>query len=156
MLTAQALAICIFAAAKTYAVPVDVVLGIMHVEGGRVGQMVRNTNGSHDLGPMQINTLWIPELARHWKLSEDATLRLVRDDACVNVGVGAWILRGKIDHTGSLMGGIAGYHSLTPHLGQSYRRKVLQAMQHYKYVREPQDLLVAVQQKQAARNKRRG
>lgn len=143
MITAKALAICIFAASQTYTVPVEVLLGIMHVEGGRVGQAVKNTNGSYDLGPMQINTLWVKELASHWNVSEQAALRLVRDDACVNVGVGAWILRKKINDTGSLMGGIAGYHSLTPGIGTRYRAKVLRAIPKYSYVRTPEDLYAA-------------
>ncbi len=143
MITAQALALCIFAASQTYSVPAPVLLGILHVEGGRVGQAVRNTNGTHDLGPMQINTLWMPELARHWKVSEAHALKMVRDDACINIGVGAWILRKKMNDTGSLYQGIAWYHSATPRHGHKYRDKVLRAMQNYRLVREPADLVAA-------------
>lgn len=147
VVTAKVLAVCLFAAAETYAVPVDVLLGIMHVEGGKVGQMVKNTNGSFDLGPMQINTVWVPELSRYWGVSQQAAMRLVRDDACVNIGVAAWILRSRTNKTGSLMGGIAGYHSLTPGIGSSYRNKVLGAMRNYSYVRQPEDLMAAAQQR---------
>lgn len=143
MITAQALAVCIFAAAQTYGVPPSVILGILHVEGGRIGQAVVNTNASYDLGPMQINTIWLPELASHWRVSEKTALRMVRDDACVNIGVGAWILRSKMDQTGSFYKGIAWYHSATPHLGSKYRDKVVNAMKKYKYVREPADLVAA-------------
>ena len=143
MVTAQALAACIFAAAQTYAVPPSVLLGIMSVEGGRVGQAVRNTNNTYDLGPMQINTIWIPELARHWRVSERTALKMVRDDACVNIGVAAWILRTKIHDSGSLYNGIAWYHSATPHLGGKYRSKVLAAMRRYRQVRHPGDLAMA-------------
>src|SRR5690606_365353 len=121
MITAQALAVCIFAAAQTYAVPPSVLLGILHVEGGKAGQAVANTNGTHDLGPRQINTIWIPQLAKHWRVPEATALRLVRDDACVNIGVGAWILRSKMNETGSLYKGIAWYHSATPQHGTKYR-----------------------------------
>lgn len=143
MLTAQALALCIFTAAQTYSVPPSVILGVLNVEGGKVGMASANTNGTYDLGPMQINTLWVPELAKHWGVNQKTALRWVRDDACVNIGVGAWILRKKMNEAGSLHGGIAGYHSFTPHLGSKYRKKVLSAMQRYRLVRQPSDLLAA-------------
>jgi soluble lytic murein transglycosylase-like protein len=143
MVTAQALAVCIFAAAQTYAVPPSVILGVLNVEGGRTGQAVQNTNGSYDLGPMQINTLWIPQLASYWGVSQMSALKLVRDDACVNIGVGAWILRSKMNQTGSLHKGIAWYHSATPHLGARYSMKVMSAMQRYNQVRKPEDLVMA-------------
>ncbi len=127
----QALAVCIFAAAQTYAVPPSVILGILDVEGGKVGMASRNTNGTHDLGPMQINTIWIPGLARYWGVSQQVALKMVRDNECVNIGVGAWILRSKINQTGSLSKGIAWYHSATPHLGSKYKAKVLAAMRKY-------------------------
>ena len=141
MITPQALALCIFAAAQTYVVPPSVILGILNVEGGRIGQAVRNTNNTYDLGPMQINTIWIPELARYWGVSEPVALKMVRDDACVNIGVGAWILRSNMNKTGSLSKGIAYYHSGTPSLGHNYQRKVMGAMQKYRLIRHPNDLL---------------
>jgi hypothetical protein len=143
MITAQALAVCIFAAAQTYVVPPSVILGILNVEGGRVGQAVQNKNGTYDLGPMQINTVWVPELARFWGVRESVAMRLVRDDACINIGVGAWILRTNMNKTGSLAQGIAHYHSATPHLGHNYKRKVMNAMQKYKLVRHPSDLVAS-------------
>jgi soluble lytic murein transglycosylase-like protein len=143
MITAQALALCIFTAAQTYSVPPTVILGVLHVEGGRVGQAQPNTNGTYDLGPMQINTIWLPQLAKYWGVSEKTALRWVRDDACVNIGVGAWILRSKMNEAGSLSGGIAYYHSATPWRGQSYRDKVMGAMRLYRLVRQPSDLVMA-------------
>lgn len=141
MLTAQALAACIFAAAQTYSVPPTVILGVLHVEGGRVGMASPNTNGTHDLGPMQINTLWLKKLAGHWRVSEKTALRWVRDDACINIGVGAWILRLKMNEAGSMAGGIAWYHSATPGRGDGYRAKVLKAMKKYRFIRQPSDLV---------------
>lgn len=142
MITAQALALCIFTAAQTYSVPPTVILGVLNVESGRVGMAQPNTNGTYDLGPMQINTIWVPELANYWRVPEKTALRWVRDDACINIGVGAWILRKKMNESGSLAGGIAGYHSGTPSLGSSYRNKVLSAMQRYRLVRQPSDLVM--------------
>jgi hypothetical protein len=143
MITAQALALCIFTAAQTYSVPPSVLLGILSVEGGRPGLAVRNTNNTYDLGVMQINTIWLPELSRYWHVSESTALKLVRDDACVNIGVAAWILRVKMNQSGSLYQGIAWYHSATPDLGHSYRQKVLAAMRRYRQVRQPGDLVAS-------------
>lgn len=144
MITPQALAVCIFAAAQTYVVPPSVILGILTVEGGAIGQAVRNTNNSYDLGPMQINTLWIPQLARYWGVREHVALRMVRDDACINIGVGAWILRSKMNETGSLSKGIAYYHSATPKLGHNYQKKVMDAMKRYRLIRDPNDLVASI------------
>lgn len=125
----QVVAACLMMAAETYSVPPAVLAGIMEVEGGRVGQSVGpNTNGTYDLGPMQINTIWLPELARHWGVSENSAKKLVRDDPCVNLHVAAWILRQRINDSGNLTLGIAHYHSRTPRFGHKYARKVIGAM----------------------------
>jgi soluble lytic murein transglycosylase-like protein len=143
MITPQALAVCIFAAAQTYVVPPSVILGILTVEGGRIGQAVQNTNGTYDLGPMQINTIWIPQLANYWGVDQKTALHAVKNDACINIGVGAWILRQKMNETGSLSMGIAHYHSATPVYGHSYRMKVMGAMRRYRLVRRPSDLVAS-------------
>ena len=143
MITAQAFAVCIFAAAQTYSVPPAVILGILNVEGGKIGQAVRNSNNSYDLGPMQINTIWIPELSRHWGVSKSEAKRRVRYDGCVNVGVAAWILRKKINQTGSLSKGIAYYHSATPKFGRKYKKKVINAMRKYRFMRHPDELIAS-------------
>ena len=116
-------------AAQTYSVPPAVLVGIHQVEGGKVGQSVGpNDNGSYDLGPMQINTLWVPLLAEKWGVSEATALRWVRDDPCTNMGVSAWILRTHMNETGSLAKAIAHYHSRTPQYGHPYKGKVVSAM----------------------------
>jgi len=123
------LAACLMLAAQTYSVPPAVLVGIHQVEGGKVGQAVGpNVNGSYDLGPMQINTLWIPLLADKWGVSEDSAYRWVKDDPCTNMGVSAWILRTHMNETGSLAKAIAHYHSRTPEHGYPYKGKVVSAM----------------------------
>ena len=129
MITAQALAACLIAASHTYDVPPAVMIGIMQVEGGHVGQAAGpNFNGTYDLGPMQVNTLWLPRLARAWHVSNVTAHTWVRDDGCVNVHVAAWILKQKIAETGSLYVGIAHYHSATPTEGAHYANKVVAVM----------------------------
>lgn len=121
-------AACLAMAAQTYQVPPQVLVAILHVEGGKVGQQVRNTNGTYDLGPMQINTIWTAELAREWGVSRATAKRLIRDDACTNINVAAWIFRKNLNETKSLSKAIAWYNSRTPSIGYRYKRKVLQVM----------------------------
>jgi hypothetical protein len=129
MITAKALAACMLMAAQTYHVPPAVMIGIMHVEGGRVGQAVGpNVNGTYDLGPMQVNTRWLPQLARLWRVDVPTARVWVRDDGCVNVHVAAWILKQKLMETGNLYNGIAHYHSATPGKGSAYANRVIAAM----------------------------
>lgn len=118
-------AACLSVAAQNYAIPPQVLLSILHVEGGKVGQQVRNTNGTYDLGPMQINTLWTKPLSREWGVSRATAKRLIRDDACTNINVAAWIFRKNWNEAGSLYKAIAWYNSRTPHIGHKYRRKVM-------------------------------
>ena len=129
MMTAQALWACVLMAANTYQVPPQVMVGIMHVEGGTIGRAAGpNINGTYDLGPMQVNTSWLPELSDTWHVSRSTAYQWVRDDGCVNVHVAAWILKQKILQGGTLFEGIARYHSATPSLGRAYAVKVVTAM----------------------------
>lgn len=122
-------ATCLMMAAQTYNVPPAVMLGIMHVEGGRVGQAVGpNANGTYDLGPMQINTLWVKDLSRYWKVHYNVAFKMIKDDPCVNANVAAWILRQRLNESGNLTLAIAHYHSKTPRFGYVYARKVIGAM----------------------------
>ena len=127
-MSAKVLAACLMLASQTYSVPPAVLVGIYKAEGGKVGQEVKNTNGTADLGPMQINTIWLPELAEKWGVSEDTARKWVRDDACTNVGVSAWILKGHLNETGSLSQAIAHYHSRTPRHGKRYKKRVVEIL----------------------------
>ncbi len=131
MITAasKVLAACLMLASQTYSIPPAVLVGIYKAEGGKIGQEVSNTNGTYDLGPMQINTIWMPELADKWGVNQTTARKWVRDDACTNVGVAAWILRGHMDETGSLSQAIGNYHSRTPFHGTKYKKKVISILQ---------------------------
>lgn len=128
MVATKMLAACLMLASQTYDVPPALLVGIYKAEGGQVGQEVYNTNGSYDLGPMQINTIWMPELAEKWGVSEAKARELVRDDPCTNVGVAAWILRSHINETQDLAQALQHYHSKTPRYGTKYKARVLDIM----------------------------
>ncbi|MCB1532117.1 MAG: lytic transglycosylase domain-containing protein [Alphaproteobacteria bacterium] len=128
-MSAKVLAACLMLASQTYSVPPAVLVGIYKAEGGQIGQEVKNTNGSYDLGPMQINTIWLPDLAHRWGVNETTARKWVRDDACTNVGVAAWILKGHLEETQSLSQAIAHYHSRTPLHGTKYKKRVISILQ---------------------------
>lgn len=132
-------ATCLMVAAQNYAIPPQVLIGILHVEGGKVGQQVRNTNGTYDLGPMQINTLWTKELAKEWGVSRATAKRVIRDDGCTNVNVAAWIFRRNLNEAGTLRKAIAWYNSRTPHIGSKYRDKVIAQMKKHKLLPSSQN-----------------
>ena len=79
-------------------------------------------------------------------LSEETALRMLRDDACINVGVGAWILHATLDKSQSLQNDIALYHAAAHHLSgktndAAYVHKVMKMMELYKSIRNsPEDL----------------
>lgn len=128
MAASKILAACLMLASQTYDVPPALLVGIYKAEGGKVGQEVVNENGSYDLGPMQINTVWLPDLSRRWGVSQAKAHQLVRDDACTNVGVAAWILRGHMNETQSIAQALQHYHSRTPKYGTKYKARVLDIM----------------------------
>lgn len=133
----KVLAACLMLAAQTYSVPPAVLVGIYQVEGGQIGQAVGpNDNGTYDLGPMQINTLWIPELAQLWGVEERTAYKWIKDDPCTNMGVAAWIFRNHMNETGSLSRSIAHYHSRTPQHGVPYKKRVINAMRRQGLLRE--------------------
>ena len=90
-------------------VPPIVVAGIMQVEGGKLGMESPNSNGSFDLGPMQINTIHLKEFANY-----GISRAMLRDDLCVNVAAAAFMLRRHYQTTGDWATAITRYHSKTP------------------------------------------
>lgn len=117
---------CILAAARLYSEPPAVLLILLNVEGGSLGAVSHNTNGTVDIGPMQVNQIWIPALASHWHATERATFLALRDNFCANVEAGAWILRQGLDEAnGDFWGGVGYYHSHDLGYEQAYLHAVL-------------------------------
>jgi Transglycosylase SLT domain len=117
---------CILAAAAAYREPPAVLLILLNVEGGTLGAVSYNTNGTVDIGPMQVNQTWIPAIAAHWQASQRAALLALRDNFCANVEAGAWILRRGLDEAnGDFWRGVGYYHSHDPAYRRSYLHSVL-------------------------------
>jgi len=117
---------CINAAATAHRLPPGVLMILLNVEGGKLGRVSQNTNDTVDIGPMQINQIWIPAVARHWRAGHAATRDALLNSFCANVEAGAWILRTGIDEArGDFWEGVAYYHSHSAQHKATYLRLVL-------------------------------
>jgi len=119
---------CLTAAASAHRVPPAMLVVLLTVEGGTLGRVTRNTNGTVDIGPLQVNTVWVPRVAAHWGTAPATTYAALRDNLCANLEAGAWILRQGMDEArGDFWGGVGTYHSHNPGHKALYLRKVLDA-----------------------------
>ena len=111
-------------------VPPAVLVILLNVEGGSLGHVSHNTNDTVDIGPMQINQIWLPQIAARWHTTVQEAYLALRDSFCANVEAGAWILRQGLDEAGSdFWSGVGYYHSHNPEYTRTYLRLVLdQAM----------------------------
>lgn len=123
---------CVVAASNHYQVPPALLLSILKVEGGQVGKTSKNSNGSSDIGPMQVNSIHLPELAKY-----GITFEQLKNDGCLNVHVGAYyIKKAELSKTGGAKNvspkefwqGVGNYHSKTPQYNARYAAKVAAAV----------------------------
>ncbi len=122
-------AACLQAAASMYQIPVEVLHAIRLEEAGQVGRVSVNRNKSHDLGPFQVNSLWLDTFTVYWRLPDrNTTYYTLRDNGCWNAAAAAAILRLYWHQAGDLSKAIHNYHSKTPALGQAYLARVLKRM----------------------------
>ncbi|RJF92129.1 lytic transglycosylase domain-containing protein [Noviherbaspirillum saxi] len=77
-----------------------------------------NRNGTYDVGLMQINSSWLPTLARHGIKEEHLY------EPCVSIEVGAWILAQNIRRLGYSWDAVGAYNSGNPNIGRKYATKV--------------------------------
>ncbi|KVT04581.1 lytic transglycosylase [Burkholderia sp. MSMB1078WGS] len=114
---------CLDDAAAFQHVSVSLMRGIAQVESGMNPNAVNtNTNGTVDIGLMQINSTWLPTLAREGITRESLF------DACTNAYVGAWILSQNIRQFGPNWNAIGAYNSASPDKRLAYARKVYDAI----------------------------
>ncbi|NHN93161.1 lytic transglycosylase domain-containing protein [Acetobacter sicerae] len=118
------IAACLNASAKNAGVPRGVLLVLLYVEDGHPGMVSPNSNGTADLGPMQVNTAWVDRIARRWHSTHERAYAALRDSSCANIEAGAWILGQAMQETrGDLWQAVAFYHSHTPRYGEAYLRR---------------------------------
>ncbi|WP_321959331.1 lytic transglycosylase domain-containing protein [Burkholderia cenocepacia] len=118
---AVAVPACVVQAANDYTLPVRGLLAVWLTEGGRAGTVSKNTNGTSDYGPMQINTVWAKRLESQFGV----TRQMITDDFCWSVRAGAYILRYEINQAGgSFWDGVGHYHSRSPQYKFPYIERV--------------------------------
>ena len=87
--------------------------GLRDQEAGWIGAEIRNTNGSHDLGPLQINSWWIPKIAKLISKPSAHVRHWLRFDPCFNAGAARWIFLSGLASTGDYWTAVGVYHSPT-------------------------------------------
>lgn len=114
-----ALADCIDDAAAFQHVNVSLMRAIAQVESGTQTNVVnRNSNGTVDIGLMQINSSWLPRLAQVG-ITEQSLY-----DPCTNAYVAAWILAENIRQFGPTWNAIGAYNAASPDKRLAYAQKV--------------------------------
>lgn len=98
--------------------------GLRDQEAGWIGAEVPNSNGTHDLGPLQVNSSWVarlsvlidrePHLVRNWLIN----------DPCFNVQAAKWLFLSGLRTSGNYWQAIGVYHSPTPWRQERYRKNV--------------------------------
>lgn len=113
--------VCSIAAAVKYAVPANIVLAVAEKEAGKPGQWTRNSNGTHDVGPMQLNTVYLQDLAKYGIAASD-----VAAAGCYAFELATWRLRQHIKNdSGDLWTKAANYHSRTTRYNMVYRADLI-------------------------------
>src|SRR4051794_17593729 len=87
--------VCSIEAAVKYDVPANILLAVAEKEGGKPGQWVKNSNDTYDIGPMQFNTIYLSDLARHGITPEH-----VAQPGCYSYTLAAWRIRTHIQNDG--------------------------------------------------------
>lgn len=113
--------VCSISAAVKYEIPANIVLAVAEKEGGKAGQWVLNTNGTHDVGQMQFNTDYMRDLSKYGITTTD-----VAAAGCYAFDLAAWRLRGHIKNDkGDLWTKAANYHSKSPKYNAVYRADLI-------------------------------
>ena len=113
--------VCSIVVSVTYEVPANIVLAVAEQEEGRLGQWVKNTNGTYDVGPLQFNTAYLKELKSYGITAAD-----IEHAGCYPYELAAWRLRSHILHDrGDLWTRVANYNSRTPTHNARYRVSVM-------------------------------
>lgn len=110
---------CIQETAAAYQIEPLALELIREVEGGQPGSVSPNSNGTADLGVMQVNSSWLGKLGRLGITRDE-----IRDDACINVAAAAWIFVQVLERHGDLAKAIAYYHSPTGQHQARYLRRI--------------------------------
>lgn len=122
-------AACIRKAAKGKAWLERTLWGLRDQEGGWIGAAIANTNGTHDLGPLQVNSWWVPKIAALVRRPEPHVRYWLQNDACFNAEAARWIFLSGLAVTGDYWKAIGVYHSPTAWRPARYANSVAAHLQ---------------------------
>ncbi len=113
---------CVMRIAQHHEVPTNILLAIASVEGGKNGIAMRNTNGTYDLGHMQINTSTYDKEIKKYGISREE----LQWNGCKNVDIAAYLIKKRISERSKqdFWTKVANYHSRTPFFNAIYKDKV--------------------------------
>lgn len=133
IISSKSYSFCFQEAGQLYGINPMVLRSIAKVESNTKPDTVnRNSNGTSDVGLMQINTIW------KMTLGEGRWRHL--GDACYNTKIGAWILATCINKYGYNWKAIGCYNSQTPAKSEIYSKRVFSQLERLKSGKEPQPL----------------
>ena len=107
----QLLAACIRRAAQGKTWLERTLWALRDQEAGWVGAQVPNRDGSHDLGPLQVNSWWVNRVAAETHRPPAHIRYWLMHDACFNVEVARWIFLSGLSVTGDYWAAVGAYHS---------------------------------------------
>lgn len=87
--------------------------GLRDQEGGWIGAEVSNSNGTHDLGPLQVNSWWVGRIASLLDQRPEVIRGWLANDACFNVRAASWIFLSGLATSRDYWQAIGTYHSPT-------------------------------------------
>lgn len=94
--------------------------GLRDQEAGWIGAEVANTNGTHDLGPLQINSWWVGRIAVHIGRPKNHVRHWLRFDPCFNAEAARWVFLSALRTTGDYWKAVGVYHSPTAWRQRNY------------------------------------
>lgn len=112
-------ATCFEQAGSRYGIAPTLLKAISAVESGfNPVARNRNSDGSEDLGHMQVNSRWLGALSSYG-IGRDQLF-----DPCINTHVGAWILAQNISRLGYGWDAIGAYNARSPKKRADYARRI--------------------------------
>jgi soluble lytic murein transglycosylase-like protein len=110
---------CFDSASQKYAVNKSILKAIAKTESNFNPVAINgNANGTQDIGLMQINTFWLPKLAKY-QITRQSLF-----DGCTSIHVGAWVLSQNIATYGATWKAVGAYNASNTELQQRYAAKV--------------------------------
>lgn len=116
LLSQNAHAFCFQEAGQRYAVSPHLLWAIAKAESSfNPSAINHNSNGTLDVGLMQVNSIWTDQLGPTWAYLHDP---------CTNVMAGAWILSQCVRDYGYTWQAVGCYHSRTPSRRDAYASRI--------------------------------